>query len=350
MNIQQLLNRLPWEKVELLVFLRARKSWRGLPFAHKWVWAAPEAPPEWFVSEKKRGRCLVVSPAQGRALVAWTWAREIEPGVFYACHQNGDWNGGPSGYAHLPVCRWPEVVLRAQSRGAVWDPQQPFEALAARLGDLRARAVGGRRYEHRARMHRELWAILYAGGRPAVRLHQLCKEAIHQPVQFRGWRQGGGHFFVEFGEWEIPLGWRYFQITRGTLCSPIQGTPWRTEVLWAEGYEESDRSYHAPGIHAFSFWSLAPRRAWKVDSDVRQGAFALVAPLGHVTLGDTSWRAQGCQILRLWIRDRKEAILARERYDVPVHSHPCPTQAGLAWAHNQLVRGRVLVEFEGGIE
>jgi len=260
----------------------------------------------------------------------------------------------------LPLWRWPEralrelagmaagdlqVIARAAAELAAGDPRRAFRAFGARP------RVGE---EQERRWEAELQVLLFDPARKldrrwrrrAARLHRHLRAALHVPAPLR-WPPAGqqGHFFIPFGEWEVPLGWKVLGVEGETLVSPYQRTPWLTgDTLWAPEYRPVGEALHAPGIHAWGFWTWPPEVGW-------HHAVALVAALGHVTLGDRSWRAEGAQLLRVWIPGNYpgRAKALERHYGVPVHAAPPGVRAdrcALAWAYARLRRGQLLVELD----
>ena len=153
---------------------------------------------------------------------------------------------------------------------------------------------------------------------------------------FRLWRQIAaccqGHFFAG----PFPLGWKELLPDRVGLVSPVKRTIWSGRELWADRYNPEGPAMNEPGIHAWSFWAGAHHYRGVL-------AFALVAPLGHVTLGDESWRAEGAALLRVWAHAPEWVIAQyREQYGVPVQASRSPWQAGLSWAARCLEKGETI--------
>ena len=123
----------------------------------------------------------------------------------------------------------------------------------------------------------------------------------------------------------------------------MKRTIWSGRELWADRYNPEGSALNEPGIHAWAFWDGARM----LDRD--EPAVALVAPLGHVTLGDVSWRAEGAALLRVWASVSPELVAEYSaRYGIPVEAAESPALASLCWAARCLEKGEPLApELEG---
>lgn len=243
------------------------------------------------------------------------------PVVVLIRHWNGWFRARPVGWADPRTC--PRIFGKSHY---------------LRCADARAlnQLVGSRAVtpeEAAQRIENAIWRVVLD------HILRACRRAD----SFSRWRRvarshrGRGHFFAG----QFPLGWKELRAEQDFLYSPHWRVPWHGPELWADRYNPGGRALSEPGIHAWSFWNFLLERDLDLNDD--PPAMALVAPLGHVTLGEVSWRAQGAALLRLWAPVPDEVCEHyRSLYQVPVVRTRWPRETALAWAARCLERGELI--------
>ena len=180
--------------------------------------------------------------------------------------------------------------------------------------------------------------------RHAVRACRLCDKCRAWKQRLSGVGQDVHHF-----EQGFLLGWKWLDLNpaKAILESPYNGTKWETDKLWADRYSPDDSVLHAPGVHAHAFYTMPS------DTPYSDAALALVAGLGHATIGDKTWRAEGAQLVRVWIAQhvleeyrhiKMVPTWMMWRYGVQVNVARGIEAAALSWAARRLMRGCPLLE------
>ena len=191
------------------------------------------------------------------------------------------------------------------------------------------------------------WLSMPSGRRPWAAWIELREVVAYRVAKASSWFDSqaawrrvrrvfcrDGHFFAG----EFPLGWKELVVDwrEVEILSPYKLVRWPGRELWADKYNPQGPALNEPGIHAWAFWSIPAE-----NEDVN--AFALVAPLGHATLGDNSWRAEGAALLRVWVNAPPSVAQgASEKYGVPCRRASSPKLSAYSWAARCLEKGEPL--------